>query len=360
MAIPGNKKVGILIPTYRRLAFLRQALQSALRQSHENLRIMVIDNDGRDGTSEYLRSISDDRVVYLLNENNIGMIGSINRGIRLMDEDIEWCTVLSDDDLLDEHYIRASLDAVERQTARAIVNGNRVLINVRGEKIRNARAVSKEQDAFKYLESRLQRRTETYLTGILFHRGLFEEIGGYPSFSTGVASDDAFIFSMSLKDRLVHGREARAFIRFHEGAESRALSDLLKILDTISQFRHHCYRAAEGCSHWNEEAMVRFRGVLGKYEKALNSGCWLKHLHDVLFPVPGKTLSGEAIGEKIADLCSIVEGKKFRFTSRVKFDCICFRKLRLCPEASMAYRLFWDFMTNFSLLDHVLLYFRGR
>jgi hypothetical protein len=320
--------------------------------------VVVIDNSGTDGTPEFVRGVGDERVRYILNEKNIGMIGSINKGITLMDDDIEWCTILSDDDLLDERYVAASLEAVKRHSSRAIVNSNRIFINWKGKRIRKARTVARDQDAFEYLECRLKKRTETYLTGIFFSRRGFDEIGGYPLFSTGMASDDALIFSLSLKDRLVHCGEAKAFIRFHEGAESQALSDILRILDTIAEFRRHCEKKVLDLGPSGERNIERFRTVLDKYVEAMNSGCWLKHLHDVLFPRAVETVAEESNARKIAVLCSIVEAGKFRFTSRVNLDCRCFRKFGVCPESSLGYRLFWDLVTDFSVMDHVRRYLR--
>ena len=94
--------VGLLIPTYNRKELLAIALSSARCQTHHKIEIIVIDNGSTDGTAEFMSSISDQRVRYVVNENDIGMIGSINKGINLFSDKVEWCTILSDDDLLEQ------------------------------------------------------------------------------------------------------------------------------------------------------------------------------------------------------------------------------------------------------------------
>jgi len=204
-------KVGILIPTFNRLAYLKDALRSALEQTHRVLSVVVIDNGSEDATSEHMWEVSDPRVSYVRNDSNLGLIGSINKGIRLMPEEAAWCTVLSDDDMLDSRYVEKSLEEAERFGARAIVDSRRVFIDSEGKKTRNAAPAPAEESAFDYLRNRMKGLRETYLTGVLFNRCAFEEIGGYPEFATGMASDDAFIFALSLKDRLVSAKSMPGF-----------------------------------------------------------------------------------------------------------------------------------------------------
>ena len=99
------EKIGILIPTFNRLAYLREALDSVLSQTLKAFQIVVIDNGSTDGTSCYMQTLSDPRVRYVVNEKNLGPIGSINKGIGLMTDEVSWCTILCDDDLLEPNYI---------------------------------------------------------------------------------------------------------------------------------------------------------------------------------------------------------------------------------------------------------------
>ncbi len=58
--------VSIVIPVYNGMPYLRDALSCAISQTYGNLEIVVIENNSADGTSEWLRSVSDPRlrVVY--------------------------------------------------------------------------------------------------------------------------------------------------------------------------------------------------------------------------------------------------------------------------------------------------------
>lgn len=96
--------VSIVIPSYRRPDLIVRAVKSALDQSYGNTEILVVDDNGRGhpeqrSTEEVLlREICDDRVRYLVNENNLGGGGARNVGITnangqfvaLLDDDEDW------------------------------------------------------------------------------------------------------------------------------------------------------------------------------------------------------------------------------------------------------------------------------
>lgn len=105
MTQPHKIKVGLLIPTFNRKAYLAEALHSSRSQTYDNIEIIVIDNGSTDGTAEFMKTIPDSRILYVMNEQNLGMIGSINKGVNLFSSEVEWCTILSDDDVLDNDFI---------------------------------------------------------------------------------------------------------------------------------------------------------------------------------------------------------------------------------------------------------------
>ena len=328
--------VGILIPTYNRKYLLDICVNSALSQTYGNIKIIIIDNGVRDGSIIRLYENKDTRISYIFNNNNIGLIGSINKGIGLMPKEVTWCTIVSDDDVLHADYVKESLIAVKERHAKSIVDCHRIFINMDGKVLSKAIPAAPEISATQYLKKRLEASRQTYLTGILFNRDAFKKIGGYPLFTTGIASDDAFIFSLSIKDRLVHNRNAIAYIRIHEGAESVAIQNILSILNTISEFKSYCKDKAAEIAFLSQKDADTFAKVLEKYVTRLNSGCWLKKAHNILFSrQPNKR-------DHLMDLCNIARKKDFDFSCRVRMNRFLFDKTGLFPEASLLYRMMWQ------------------
>lgn len=61
--------------------YLRQALDSILRQTYADLELIVVDDGSSDGTAAILDSYGDRRMRVLRNPRNIGLAASLNRGI---------------------------------------------------------------------------------------------------------------------------------------------------------------------------------------------------------------------------------------------------------------------------------------
>ncbi len=327
-------KIGILIPTFNRKVYLEEALKSVREQTYDNIELIVIDNGSTDGTAEFMAGITDTRVRYVVNERNIGLIGSINKGINLFSGKVEWCSILSDDDFLHKDFIKILLQVVFDSSAKSIVHSHRIFVDEHGHRIKEAVLSPKEETAFDYIKMRACFKRQTYLSGVLFNRTAFQEINGYPSFSTGLASDDAFIFALSLKDRLLYDRNAIAYIRIHEEAESQSSSDGLRKLQTIQQFGEYCNRVAMESGTFDRIQCRKFEGAVKKYLRALFSDVWIK-------TAQFESTHKNANNERLSELLSLVKINRDNFTFRVKFAVDCWKFTGIFPEKYASYRAFW-------------------
>jgi glycosyltransferase involved in cell wall biosynthesis len=94
---PSGELVSVVIPAYNRAAVIGRALGSALRQTHTNLEIIVVDDGSTDATASVIEDLYDPRVRYLRQANQ-GAPAARNRGIReasgefvaFLDSDDEW------------------------------------------------------------------------------------------------------------------------------------------------------------------------------------------------------------------------------------------------------------------------------
>lgn len=65
-------KVTIMIPTYNQIAFIREAIDSALAQTYPNLEVIIGDDASTDATPEIMAKINDPRLKYVRNTCNLG------------------------------------------------------------------------------------------------------------------------------------------------------------------------------------------------------------------------------------------------------------------------------------------------
>src|SRR5450830_1529256 len=85
----------IVIPTYNRMKFLQQALDSVWAQTHDDYEIIVVDDGSTDGTKDYLASL--DGRVKTVRQSNSGPAAARNLGVRQAKG--EYVAFLDSDDL---------------------------------------------------------------------------------------------------------------------------------------------------------------------------------------------------------------------------------------------------------------------
>ena len=83
-AEPYPVEASVVIPVRNRIRTIRDAVESALRQkTNFSYNVIVVDNDSTDGTSEYLDSVQDPRLIHIRvrDEERLGIGGCWNRAI---------------------------------------------------------------------------------------------------------------------------------------------------------------------------------------------------------------------------------------------------------------------------------------
>jgi glycosyltransferase involved in cell wall biosynthesis len=114
-------KISVLIPTYDRDEFLRQALNSLQAQTFSNWEAIVVDNGGSETTREVTEGINDQRVKYLKASCNLGECGARNLAFEHSTGD--YLCYLDDDDILPRHSLESRLRFYEKHPHCGMIYG---------------------------------------------------------------------------------------------------------------------------------------------------------------------------------------------------------------------------------------------
>jgi len=113
--------------------YLPAAVESILRQSLEDLELLVIDDGSTDGSFELLRKSGDARVRPLRNETNLGLPRSLNRGIELATG--HYLARIDADDVAMPQRLARQVEFLDAHKDVGIVGSSRVLIDEEGNVI---------------------------------------------------------------------------------------------------------------------------------------------------------------------------------------------------------------------------------
>lgn len=98
--------IDVVLPFYSPSERAWPAIESVLAQTHQNWRLVVVDDAyPEEGIRERLESLGDPRVEYVRNPENIGLARNFSRCLELVDA--EYFTMLGDDDLMHPTYLES-------------------------------------------------------------------------------------------------------------------------------------------------------------------------------------------------------------------------------------------------------------
>jgi len=77
-----NPIISVIMPVYNGEKFLQQAIDSILSQTFADFEFIIVNDGSIDSTKQILEKNYDKRIIIIDNENNLGIIKSLNRGIQ--------------------------------------------------------------------------------------------------------------------------------------------------------------------------------------------------------------------------------------------------------------------------------------
>ncbi len=123
--------VSVVLLTYNRPDYLREALSSAVGQTYQNLEILVCNNASDLPTTEVINSFDDSRIVHIQRFENIGMTQNAVLGSKATRG--KYLAHLHDDDIWEPTFIEKLVSGLEKHPEAVVAFCDHFIINSRGE-----------------------------------------------------------------------------------------------------------------------------------------------------------------------------------------------------------------------------------
>jgi glycosyltransferase involved in cell wall biosynthesis len=167
--------VSVVLPVYNRAGCIQQSIKSVLRQTYQNLEIIVVDDGSTDQTIEKIKALSDLRIRVISLPNNKGANAARNVGINAAKG--HWIAFQDSDDEWEPHKLQKQVSACHAQQSLVSFSGLIRHINDRVQLVPKPQYRIQPATANRLHEvlsaSFISNQT------LLVHRDVFSTVGGY-------------------------------------------------------------------------------------------------------------------------------------------------------------------------------------
>lgn len=167
-------KVSVILPVYNGQAFLREALESILRQTYRNVEIIAIDDGSTDASLEILQEYK--KKISLHAQENSGVCVARNRGVEIASGDL--IAFMDQDDIWYEHKLERQVEEVRSSDRVSLVYSDFDLIDSRGRITQKCALAKMKAD---WMRPFIGGHLHPYPSTVLIERSLFVQLGGFDS-----------------------------------------------------------------------------------------------------------------------------------------------------------------------------------
>jgi GT2 family glycosyltransferase len=115
------EKLIISIVTWNSAKVIAACLQSVLHQTFKDFRIIIVDNDSKDGTCEVVESFRDSRITLFKKTENTGFCGGHNYSIN--NSNSEFVILVNPDIIMEANYLETALKVIQSDAKAGTVCG---------------------------------------------------------------------------------------------------------------------------------------------------------------------------------------------------------------------------------------------
>ncbi|REL24170.1 glycosyltransferase [Rhodohalobacter sp. SW132] len=185
-------KVTVLMPVYNAEKYLREAIDSILNQSFTDFEFLIIDDGSTDSSLDIINSYTDDRIRLVINDQNMGIGATLNKGIELASSDL--IARMDADDISLPDRLEKQYTYLEAHPECSLLSSNVEVISETGERL-----YLYQRDS-KLFYFNLTFYCWIYHPSVMYKRRHVIDAGMYPS----TFSEDYRLWSKLIRKYLIH------------------------------------------------------------------------------------------------------------------------------------------------------------
>ena len=115
-------KVSVIMPAFNAEKYISEAIDSILNQTFTDFEFIIINDGSTDKTAEIVKSYKDDRIIFLDNEENKGIVYTLNKGLEISTG--TYIVRMDADDISLENRIEKQVDFMEKNLDTGVLGSS--------------------------------------------------------------------------------------------------------------------------------------------------------------------------------------------------------------------------------------------
>jgi len=256
------------VPTYNAQAYIYDTIQSCVKQTYQNVSVVVIDDNSADNTISILKEFGR-KITLVQNTENHGLPRNINRII--LNDDSDFFIYLGHDDILPLDHVEIMLSEFDEKTVA--VHCNSIEMNSNGETFDFVRNNKIQQDKSNDIIYELALNNFISIIGMMHRTESFKSIGGWDS-SYDLYGEWLYYIKMAGVGCIKYTTKSHAFYRRHGMNISSSLYSVGRVKSFFAYKRRCRMLAYSGCNNLVLVQKLSFYKVM--FIEALRA---IKHVH---------------------------------------------------------------------------------
>lgn len=125
--------VSVIFSVYNGAPYLKEAVASVLNQTFDNFEFIIVDDGSTDATAQILDTFTDNRIIRLRNEKNLGLVQSLNNALALAQG--EFIARMDADDISHPDRFQKQLFYLEQHPEIGVLGSAMIQVDEHGQPI---------------------------------------------------------------------------------------------------------------------------------------------------------------------------------------------------------------------------------
>ncbi len=261
----GTAKYTIVLPVRNGGEYLKLCVKSILDQAFREFNLVILENCSTDGTSEWIKTLTDPRIQIIAAEKSLSIEENWQRITKIKKN--EFITLIGHDDLLHPDYLSEMDVLIQKYPEASLYQTHFNLINSKGAVIRPAKKMREKESAVEFLGAVLQNRFDLFGTGFMLRSKDYDMVGGIPPYPNLLFGDFQLWMEVTKKGYKVTSPKTCFSYRVHQST-TKTSSDA-KMHAAFNEFISYLQSLKKESNDFKSAIENYFPAFLDAYVKGL-------------------------------------------------------------------------------------------